>query len=98
LGTPDGQEENRSSLFGEHLPELPPTERLAEIWLEMGRSSDGINGATPFSWAELQAFAAMSGRDLHPCEASCLVDMSRAYCIELAERSPLRKAPMERDL
>jgi len=53
-------------------------------------------GAVPFEWGEVEAFNRLTAADLSPCEASCLVDMSRAYCVEVANRDPLRKPPMER--
>jgi hypothetical protein len=55
-------------------------------------------GAAPLEWAEIEAFNRLTQADLAPCEASCLADMSRAYCVEVADRNPLRKSPMERDL
>ena len=98
MAVPEGQEENRAALFGDELPDLPPTERVADIWRELGRARQSINGPAPFEWAELQAFSALSGIALHPAEAACLVDMSREFSLEIAERNPLRKSPMERDL
>lgn len=86
------------SLYGETLPELPASERLAELWQQLGYAKSGLNGAQPFDWTELQAFEAMTQSGLHPAEASCLVEMSRAYCVEVANGNPLRKSPMERDL
>lgn len=97
LAKPEGQEENRAALFGEALPDLPPTERLHDVWRELGCAKDGFNGPLPFDWAEIAAFDRMIAADLAPCEASCLVDMSRSYCVEVTDRNPLRKAPMERD-
>lgn len=57
-----------------------------------------MGGVVPFDWGEVQAYAALTAADLHPSEASCLVEMSRAYCREVIDGNPLRKAPMERDL
>jgi hypothetical protein len=53
-------------------------------------------GVTPFEWTEIEAFNRLTAADLAPCEASCLVEMSRAYCVEIVNRNPLRKSPMER--
>lgn len=96
MAKPEGQDETRAQMHGEQLPDLPPTERLADIWLQLGRAGDGLSGPIPFAWVEIAAFARMSGTDLHPAEASCLVEMSRQFCIEVADRNPLRMAPMER--
>jgi hypothetical protein len=97
LAKPEDQKENRASLFGEVLPELPSTERLADLWQQLGCAQDSINGAIPLDWRELQAFADLSQCDITPCEAACLIDMSRAYCVEIGNRNPLRKSPMERE-
>lgn len=76
---------------------MSPSERLAEVWQALGYAKEGINGPMPFDWTEIEAFNRLTRADLHPCEASCLADMSRAYCLEVANRNPLRKSPMERD-
>jgi hypothetical protein len=79
------------------LPEMPCTELLHEIWHEIGLAGFGPHGAAvPLTWQEVQAFIATSGRDLIPIEARCLVEMSRAYCNEIANTNPLRISPMER--
>jgi hypothetical protein len=95
--TPEGEEESRLQLYGEILPDLPPRERLHDIWQRLGYAMPGFNGPVPFTFGEMQAFASLSHCNLAPVEALCLVDMSRAYCAEIMERSPLRKAPMERE-
>lgn len=85
-------------MWGGDLPELPPSERLGELWVELGRAQAGFAGAVPFEWREVQAFDQMLALDLTPDEATCLVEMSRVYCTELSQRSALRKSPMEREL
>jgi len=57
----------------------------------------GMHGAVPFTYSEIAAYEALADCNLTPVEALCLVDMSRAYCVEVMDRNPLRKAPMERD-
>jgi hypothetical protein len=69
---------------------------LAEVWQALGYARDGFNGVVPFEWGEVESFTRLTATDLAPCEAFCLVEMSRAYCIEISNRSPLRKPPMER--
>lgn len=96
LATPEGSQENRAKMFGESLPELPPSETLDHIWHSIGMAQVGMNGAEPFSWQEVQAYAALTGWRSTPTEAQCLVDMSRAYCAGIADKNPLSKAPMER--
>jgi hypothetical protein len=96
MAKPEGQDESRLFLYGETLPELPPAERLAAVWSELGYAKEGMAGAVPLDWSELEAFARLTDCDLNPHEASCLMDMSRAYCVEVANRNPLRKSPMER--
>lgn len=93
---PEGETETRAQLFGETLPELPPTERLADVWQSLDYATHGMAGPTPFTWGEIAAFARMTGIRLHRSEASCLMDMSRSFCAELADTNPLRIAPMER--
>lgn len=85
-------------MFGETLPEIPAAETLTDVWRDLNYAREGFAGALPFEWRELQAFSDMSGRVLAPCEASCLMDMSRAYCTAIADKNPLSKPPMERDL
>lgn len=96
LAKPEGQDENRLTLNGETLPEIPATERVTELWRELGYARDSMAGAVPYEWSEVKAFADLMGLSLAPCEASCLLEMSRAYCVEIADRNPLRIAPMER--
>lgn len=83
-------------MFGEKLPELPYTERLADIWQSLGCSGSGVNGPAPFTWQELQAYSATSQRRLQPAEADCLIEMSRAFVAALNDKRPLSIAPMER--
>lgn len=97
MAKPEGQDENRLALHGETLPDLPYTERLPDLWRELGYARETFGGVIPFEWREVQAYAVSTDCDLAPCEASCLVDMSRAYCVEISNTNPLRKAPMERD-
>jgi len=97
LAKPQGQTESRRELYGEDLPELPASENVADWWRQLGCASCGMDGAEAFTWAELQAFAQVGGYDISPVEARCLMDMSRAYCAEIADTSPLRVPPMERD-
>lgn len=84
-------------MYGETLPELPASEQVAEWWRELGYARSSLNGVEPFSWRELQAFAEIGGYAISPIEARCLMDMSRAYAVEVADSSPLRKPPMERE-
>lgn len=93
---PDGSGENRASVLGMKLPDLPLTETLHDVWHSLGMASVGSSGAVPLSWQELRAFADLSGCDIRPFEALCLIEMSRAYCVEVGERDPLRISPMER--
>jgi hypothetical protein len=97
LAKPEGQEETRARLFGEVLPEIGLGERLTEVWRELGYAKSGSHGAVPFDFAEVDAFNRLTDCNLSPHEAMCLIDMSRAYCVEVAERNPLRVAPMERE-
>jgi len=84
-------------MYGETLPELPASERLQDVWRDLGHAMPGPHGAVPFTYGEIAAFDKLAHCNLAPVEALCLVDMSRAYCVEIVERSPLRKAPMERE-
>jgi hypothetical protein len=97
LARPEGSDESRVALYGESLPELPASECIAEYWRELGYARESINGVAPVTWQELQAFAEIGGYAISPHEARCLIDMSRAYCVEIADRSHFRKPPMERE-
>jgi len=96
LARPEGSEETRLELFGEMLPELPATETLHDSWLELGCAGFGLTGATPLSWVDVAAFCQLTGADLRPWEATCLIEMSRAYVRSLSDKNPLSIAPMER--
>ena len=84
-------------MFGEVLPEIGVCERLTDVWQELGYAKPGTHGAVPFDFTEVDAFNRLTDCNLTAHEAVCLVDMSRAYCVEVAERNPLRVAPMERE-
>ncbi|MEW4469002.1 hypothetical protein AB1K62_14340 [Parasphingorhabdus sp. JC815] len=96
MAKPKGQKENRSQLYGERLPELAPTERLADIWRQIGYARDGMAGVVPFDWTELAAFSKLTECDLAPVEAECLMDMSRGYANMIVDTNPLSIAPMDR--
>lgn len=84
-------------MYGVSLPLLPSSEAVADWWRDLGYAGLGANGAEPLTWQEVQAFAVIGGYDISPLQARCLIDMSRAYCVEIAERGALRVPPMERD-
>ena len=96
MAKPEGSDETRREMYGDDLPELPASETVADWWRELGCSGYGMNGAEPFTWQELRAFADVAGYDISPVQARCLMDMSRAYCAEIADKSALRVPPMER--
>lgn len=93
---PEGSSESRRDIHGDDLPDIPASEEVADWWYDLGYAQSGMHGAEPFTWQELQAFAVISGYDISPVQAHCLMDMSRAYSVEIADRSHLRKPPMER--
>jgi len=95
LATPEGQKENRLSVFGEVLPEMAPGERLIDIAHLLGWASPE---RAPLTWLEIDAYNRTMGSDLQPYEARCLVDMSRAYITGFLDDNPLSKQPMERNL
>ncbi len=53
-------------------------------------------GVVPFEWTELAAFSKLTGCDLAPVEAECLMDMSRGYANMIVDTNPLSIAPMDR--
>lgn len=82
---------------GETLPEIPAGERLVDMWQDLGfyrLLSDGSQA--PFEWQELSAFRQMSGHSISHIEASCLMDMSRAYVAGVNDTNPFSIPPMER--
>lgn len=93
---PEGSEDFRYELIGMDLPILCETETLHKRWQEAGLAAIGPAGAIPISWQELRAFADLTACDIKPFEAVVLMEMSRAYCAETSQRSPLRLSPMER--
>lgn len=82
-------------MYGAALPDLSPLECLHEVWREAGMAAIGANGYIPLSWQELRAFSQMRGRKVEPYEASCIMDMSIAFCNEVADRTS-NIAPMDR--
>lgn len=84
-------------MYGETLPELPESERVAEWWRELGYARSGMGGVEPITWQELHAFASVGGYAISPVEARCLMDMSRVYSVEIANSSHFRKPPVERE-
>ncbi len=84
-------------MFGERFPELPLTERLVSYWAELGLCGRMFDGSpSPLMWGEIDAFARLNSYDLTQVEASCLMDMSRAYANAMADTNPLSIAPMDR--
>ena len=83
-------------MFGVRLPDLPDSETLHEHWQELGCAVDSFDGLKPFSWSEIDAYSRLTGADLCPVEAQCLVDMSRAYARLRTDTNPLSIEPMER--
>lgn len=84
-------------MFGHVVPELPATECLPEHWQDMGYAhTDALGGVSPFQWQEIDAYLRVTNCDLAPCEAQCLMDMSRAYVRAVQDTHPLSKSPMER--
>jgi len=85
-------------MYGDDYPELPASESLVDYWRDIGFASPApMGGAFPISWRDVQAFKEAGGYDISPCEARCLVDMSRAYVQGMLDDHPLSIAPMERD-
>lgn len=83
-------------MYGEAMPELPPTESMADMWRELGLAQMTMHGPSPFDWVQVDAFARLAGYAISPIEAHCLMDMSRAYVNGLADTNPFSIAPMER--
>ena len=55
-----------------------------------------MGGVEPFTWSEIEAYDRMTGANLSPVEAHCLMDMSRAYVRGFSDTRPLSIEPMER--
>lgn len=89
---PKGSTEARFEIYGTDLPELPATERLHEVWHDLGRHS----GQGPISWAEISAYIDLTGADLSRVEIRTLRLMSQAYVDGLMDTGPLSISPMER--
>lgn len=91
------QPHTRAEMYGEKLPELPPSETLADHWQNMGLARLlPMGGYAGFEWQEVAAFKSAVQADLSPVEAQTLIDMSRAYASGLADTNPLSIEPMER--
>lgn len=55
-------------------------EYLVLLFYELGKCESGVNGATPISWQELQAWLSLSKYELEPWETKVIRDMSISYC------------------
>jgi len=83
-------------MYGEQLPEIAPTERLVDLWRDLGCARAGVSGPVSFDWQEISAFNELMHCGFMPFEAQCLADMSRAYVGSISDKNPLSKSPMER--
>lgn len=74
----------RAGHEGEHppLPDTGAASYLTTLWQEVGRVSDGANGAVALLWSEIDAFARSSG-GLEQWEQKTLRAMSAAYIEQL---------------
>ena len=55
-----------------------------------------MGGLEPFAWSEIDAYNRLTGRQLLPVQAQCLMDMSRAYVRGISDTNPLSIEPKER--
>lgn len=54
-------------------------------------------GATPLSFTELHAYNCATGSGLNGEEILLLRKMSSAYCAELNDKNPTKKAPFSKE-
>lgn len=70
-------------------PDIPPDGALLWSWwreLASGRGNNGF-GPLPISWADMDAWARLTGTPLSPWQAGTLRDMDNAFLARVAEQS-----------
>lgn len=86
---------------GEHngLPTLHEERYLIDMLWEAGPCSfDGMGGPRAMTWADLHAYAVLTGAITEPWEARWLQKASAAYLEELERgKRPLTIAPVDRE-
>ena len=87
------------SVLGQELPmpKLGEFERTVfEAFLDIGCASAGLEGPTPITWTEMNAWNSINGY-LTPSECTSVIQMSKSYVSGLhAGRDMLSKDPMTR--
>ena len=78
--TPKDSDKTNGERYGENLPKISEDYCHLLIWLEeMGFGGHGINGLTPLSFQEIEAWARMTKYTLSEFEASTLRLLSAVY-------------------
>jgi hypothetical protein len=79
------------------LPDVGPGQYLIDAFHALRFARQGLEGMTPQTWVEIDAFARATRLISAGWEAQALFDMSWAYVTENQKAGdPLRIAPMER--
>lgn len=78
------------------LPEIDIGEHLIEILFNVGPTIITLEGETPVSWQELQAFGATVGGIEEPWEYQAIHNMSVGYLLaRQAGTEPLARSPVD---
>lgn len=67
---------------GDYRLNMPPVnggEYLVSSWHKCGMCLQGMSGAIPLTWQELDAYCSRSGANLDGWESEQIIAMSRAY-------------------
>lgn len=75
------------------LPALDGGEYLVEAMLRLGPMRQTGFGLRPADWAEIDAFARLTGRVTEPWEAEVLFEMCAGYCAEYEAGEDLAADP-----
>lgn len=84
--------------FHTGMPEFPASEYMMRAFMRLRPARPGMGGPEPWTWVDVEAFGRASQMISDPWEHEALIDMSHAYCAELASSTNvLTIPPTERD-
>lgn len=75
------------------MPTYPPSEYMLRAFLRLRPAKPGISGPAPWSWLDVEAFGRATSMIADPWEHEALIDMSSAYCAELASSTDALTIP-----
>ena len=87
--TEEGAQQSRiekrrdTGITDEVMPEVDEGRYLINWLNDLGLANYGFNGVIPLTFIDLQAWAAMTGRNPNPWESTTLITLSRQYCSQM---------------